>query len=33
MQTNMIPGESLSFEELLKSVKQATDEYNQQKFG
>ena len=33
MQTNMIPGESISFEELLKNVKKATEEYNQLKFG
>lgn len=33
MQTNMIPGDSLSFEELMNTVKEATIEYNQQKFG
>ncbi|MEO9511819.1 MAG: nucleotidyl transferase AbiEii/AbiGii toxin family protein [Flavobacteriaceae bacterium] len=33
MQTNMVPGDSLSFEELLNTVKEATEEYNQQKFG
>ena len=32
MQTNMIPGDSLRFEELMNTVKEATEEYNQQKF-
>ncbi len=32
MQTNMIPGDSPSFEDIVNTVKEATEEYNQQKF-
>ena len=33
MQTNMIPGESPNFEDLVNIVKDATEEYNQHKYG
>lgn len=32
MQTNMIPGESPNFEDLINIVKDATEEYNQHKY-